>query len=293
MTFEHTEQAALDLNLPAPTTATPNGLARPDQTLSTAAAHDATAAPPAPGPAAGRATPALATSQALAAHADLLTQARALFDRLGLVDEQTRIDLINALKVELHERSPLRGEPVDCVVWVRADTVAGNDYNPNVVAPPELELLRHSIHVDGYTQPIVAFPVDESDADFEVVDGFHRHLVGKDDPTISARIHCRLPIAVINAGRAELPDRMAATVRHNRARGQHAVAGMADMVVSLSRRGKSDEWIGQELGMAPDEVLRLRQTTGIAAMFADEEFSEAWEDDGPAQRSAAPRRGQT
>jgi ParB-like chromosome segregation protein Spo0J len=229
--------------------------------------------------------PAVARPEVVDAYADLLAQARALFARLEDVPEQDRIDLINVLRVDLHAHSPLRGEPVDCVVWVPAEVVAGNDYNPNVVAPPELELLRHSITTDGYTQPIVAFPVAEPGTEFEVVDGFHRHMVGKGDPTISARIRGRLPLAVINADRTELPDRMAATVRHNRARGQHAVDGVADMVVSLNQCGKSDEWIGRELGMAPDEVLRMRQINGIAAMFADEEFSEAWADDGPGKRA--------
>lgn len=112
---------------------------------------------------------------------------------------------------------------------------------------------------------------------YEVVDGFHRHRVGKETPAIRKRVHGRLPITTINGDRAAREDRQAATIRHNRARGQHTVDGMSDIVVELARRGKSDEWIGRELGLDPDEVRRLRQVGGLAELFAEQEFSEAWE----------------
>lgn len=207
----------------------------------------------------------------------ILTEARALFARLDALAEDQRIDTVNALRLALREHSPMRDEPVDCVVWVPADQVVSNDYNPNVVAPPEMQLLELSITADGYTQPIVAWPTDTDR--YEVVDGFHRHRVGKESETVRARVHGRLPLAVVNTGRTDRADRVAATIRHNRARGQHTVDGMSEIVVDLARRGKNDEWIGRELGLDQDEVRRLRQITGIAEMFADEEFSEAWEVD--------------
>lgn len=207
----------------------------------------------------------------------LVDEARTLFARLDGLPDDDRIDIINALRRELAAHSPMREEPVDCVQWVDADTVTGNPYNPNVVAPPEMKLLELSITADGFTQPIVAWPAGEDR--YEVVDGFHRHRVGKEAPAVRKRIHGRLPVAVINADRTGLPDRQAATVRHNRARGQHTVDGMSDIVVDLARRGKSDEWIGRELGLDSDEVRRLRQITGLAEVFADQEFSEAWEVD--------------
>ena len=158
--------------------------------------------------------------------------------------------------------------PVSFVRWVPADKVFANDYNPNSVAPPEMKLLRISIESDGFTQPIVVWETEEG---FEVVDGFHRHLVGK------AIGLSHLPVVVINQERADRGDRIAATIRHNRARGKHQVEAMSDIVLELSRRNWSDQRIARELGMDPDEVLRLKQITGLAEMFADREFSEAWE----------------
>lgn len=131
-----------------------------------------------------------------------------------------------------------------------------------------MKLLRISIETNGYTQPIVVWRTDEG---YEVVDGFHRHRVGKDLQL------SHLPVVVINAENTGRNDRIAATIRHNRARGKHQVEGMSDIVVELSRRNWSDVKIGRELGMDPDEVLRLKQITGLAEMFADEDFSEAWE----------------
>lgn len=159
--------------------------------------------------------------------------------------------------------------PVSRVRWVSAESVAANDYNPNSVAPPEMRLLRHSIESDGFTQPIVVWEVEAGC--YEVVDGFHRHLVGKS----LGLTH--LPVVVINSDRTDKGDRISATIRHNRARGKHRVDAMADIVLDLSRRNWSDEKISRELGMEPDEVLRLKQVTGLAELFADREFSEAWE----------------
>lgn len=206
--------------------------------------------------------------------ADVLAQARRLFARLDELSEGERIDAVNDIRLALREHSPMKAEPVDCVLWVDAGSVKANDYNPNVVAPPEMRLLQRSIAADGYTQPLVAWPVEGG---YEVVDGFHRHRVGKEVPAVRKRVRGRLPVAVIGSDRTEREDRMAATVRHNRARGVHTVDGMSDIVLELSRRGRSDGWIAKELGMEPDEVLRLRQVQGLAELFGDEEFSEAWE----------------
>lgn len=185
-----------------------------------------------------------------------------------------KIKIINEIKLKLHEVSPFKNEPVDCVLWVPAEQVEANDYNPNKVAPPEMKLLELSIKEDGYTQPIVVWGKNDY---YEVVDGFHRNRVGKECKEIRERIHGYLPIVPINPDRQERSDRIAATIRHNRARGKHQVAAMSDIVLELSRRNWSDEKIGRELGMEPDEVLRLKQITGLAELFADSEFSEAWE----------------
>lgn len=193
---------------------------------------------------------------------------------LGRLDLQEQVDALNALRRALHEFGPFRGEPVDCVEWVPADVVRANDYNPNSVAPPEMELLRHSIASDGYTQPIVTM---HDEGGREVVDGFHRHRVGKECADVTARVHGYLPVVAIRSDRLDKRDRMAATIRHNRARGVHKVEAMSDIVVELKRRFWSDEKIAKELGMEPDEVLRLQQVTGLSMLFADRDFSEAWE----------------
>lgn len=191
-------------------------------------------------------------------------------------DEDSKIAAINEVRLALHAISPMASEPVDCVLWVDADEVVANDYNPNSVAPPEMKLLAHSIESDGYTQPIVAFG-DESGGPYEVVDGFHRHRVGKEVSAVRERVRGYLPVTLIRPDRGERKDRMAATIRHNRARGKHSVEGMMEIVSELSKRNWSDKRIGKELGMEPDEVLRLKQITGLAELFADREFSEAWE----------------
>lgn len=159
--------------------------------------------------------------------------------------------------------------PVSAVCWVEAELVVANDYNPNSVAAPEMRLLEHSIAADGFTQPIVTWL--REDGVYEVVDGFHRHRVGKEKLKLS-----HLPVVVINRDRTAKGDRIAATIRHNRARGKHRVDAMSDIVLDLSRRNWSDKKIAKELGMDQDEVLRLKQITGLAELFADQDFSEAW-----------------
>ena len=180
---------------------------------------------------------------------------------------------INKMRTAIHEKSPFSSEPVDLVLWVKNDLVHANDYNPNSVAPPEMRLLEHSILKDGYTQPIVTWPNNG----IEVVDGFHRHRVGKESDAVREKIHGYLPVVQIRPTQEDKNDRMAATIRHNRARGAHKVESMSEIVVELKRRFWSDERIASELGMDADEVLRLQQITGLAGLFADQDFSEAWE----------------
>jgi ParB-like chromosome segregation protein Spo0J len=198
-----------------------------------------------------------------------------LFD-IGQLPLDERVDAINTVREWLHAISPFNTEPVDFVKWVRNPLVHANDYNPNSVAPPEMELLRLSIASDGYTQPIVSMP---DGAGYEVIDGFHRHRVGKECADIQSRIHGYLPLVQIRSSQKDKSDRMAATIRHNRARGEHRVDSMAEIVVELKRRFWNDEKIAKELGMEADEVLRLTQVTGLAGLFQDREFSEAWEAD--------------
>lgn len=205
----------------------------------------------------------------------IVAECAAVFTRLLELPEDLRIDVINEIRLALREHSPLKREPVDCVLWVRAEELHANDYNPNAVAPPEMRLLQLSIMSDGYTQPIVSWP--DSAGSYEVVDGFHRNRVAREVGAVKKRVMGRLPIAVINTDRTSKEDRIASTIRHNRARGKHQVDAMADIVLDLARRNWDDTKIAKELGMEPDEVLRLKQITGLAELFADREFSEAWD----------------
>jgi hypothetical protein len=199
---------------------------------------------------------------------------------LAALSVAQRVLALNAIREALHAVSPFAGDPVDLVLWVPADDVGANDYNPNSVAPPEMALLEHSIVEDGYTQPIVAWRNGDA---FEVVDGFHRNRVGKESPQVRARVHGYLPITVANAERLDRGDRIAATIRHNRARGKHRIDAMSEIVVELKRRNWSDDKISRELGMDPDEILRLCQITGLAELFADQEFSKSWDVEGEVQ----------
>ncbi len=207
----------------------------------------------------------------------VVDSARPFIERLADLPLTDRIRAINALRHLIHQQSPFAGEPVDFVEWVAGESVQANDYNPNSVAPPEMELLRVSIMADGYTQPIVSM-LDESGGR-TVIDGFHRNRVGKECADVRARVHGYLPVVRIKQSQEGLADRMASTIRHNRARGKHKVEAMSDIVIELKRRNWSDERIAKDLGMDADEVLRLCQITGLAEAFKDQQFSEAWEVD--------------
>ena len=194
-------------------------------------------------------------------------------EKLKGLSTDDKIEIINKIKLALHNISPFKDEPVDCVLWVKNDSVQANDYNPNKVAKPEMDLLKQSILADGYTQPIVACLEKDK---FVVVDGFHRNRVGKELPEVKQRVLGYLPITLIRQSQDDRGDRIASTIRHNRARGKHIVEGMSEIVVELKRRNWSDARIGKELGMEQDEILRLTQISGLADMFKDEKFSEAW-----------------
>lgn len=163
--------------------------------------------------------------------------------------------------------------PVYGVKPIPLEKVVANNYNPNKVAPPEMKLLELSIWEDGYTQPVVTYYDDENDQ-YIVVDGFHRYSILKTSKRIYERERGLLPVVVIDK---ELGERIASTIRHNRARGTHDVDLMSDIVAELHRLGKSDNWISKHLGMDADEVLRLKQIGGLADLFRDKQYSQAWD----------------
>ena len=164
--------------------------------------------------------------------------------------------------------------PVYNIIRVPIEKIRANAYNPNAVAPPEMKLLELSILEDGYTMPIVCYYVAADDI-YEIVDGYHRYTVMLTNEEIRKREDGHLPVSVINK---DLSNRMASTIRHNRARGSHSIELMSNIVAELTTAGMSDAWILRNIGMDKDELLRLKQVTGIAALFSNEEFSEAWKD---------------
>lgn len=163
--------------------------------------------------------------------------------------------------------------PVYGVRRVPIEKVRANEYNPNRVAPPEMRLLYDSIKQDGYTMPIVCY-YNEKDDMYEIVDGFHRYTVMLQHQDIYDREHGTLPVSVIDK---PIDERMASTIRHNRARGTHDVDLMSNIVAELHKIGRSDAWLAKHLGMDQDEILRLKQITGLAEAFKDHEFSRSWE----------------
>lgn len=163
--------------------------------------------------------------------------------------------------------------PVYNVLSIPVEKIQANAYNPNSVASPEMKLLYESILNDGYTMPIVCYYLPEIDK-YEIVDGFHRYTIIKKHKDIFDREGGRLPIVVIDK---DISNRMASTIRHNRARGSHSVDLMSNIVAELLEMGKSDRWIAKHLGMDADELLRLKQITGLASLFKDKEFSKSWE----------------
>lgn len=186
--------------------------------------------------------------------------------------DEERLDRIEEVRAWLHSQSPVRSQPIDRVRWVPIEQVEANNYNPNAVASREMRLLYTSILHDGYTQPVVTI-FDSARGKYVIVDGFHRYFTCKSNPDLLARNRGRLPVVVIDK---EIADRMASTVRHNRARGKHSVTGMSQMVFSLLDSGWPDEQICNHLGMEPEELLKLKHLTGFARLFEDAEYAQAW-----------------
>ena len=187
----------------------------------------------------------------------------------GISDD---VEYLNALREIISEVSPVRGHPVDLVKWVPVDSVEANDYNPNSVGGKEMSLLYSSIKHDGYTQPVVTV-YDASEDKYIIVDGFHRYFTLKSSTDLMESTGGQLPIVVLDKSKN---DRMAATVRHNRARGKHSVTGMSNMVFEMLDNGWQDAEICNHLGMEPDELLRLKHITGFSKLFKDAEYNKAW-----------------
>lgn len=207
--------------------------------------------------------------------ANLTSRAATLFRELDDLPLEQKVEALNQLRQQLCAHSPFTDEPVDCVQWVLAEQVEGNDYNPNTVAPPEMKLLERSINADGYTQPIVAHQPQQHQ--YVVVDGFHRQRIGSKKGPIHKRLHGYLPIVTIRAERGDATDRIAATIRHNRARGVHGVLPMTDIVVKLLQAGWHEKDVARELGMDDDEVLRFKQVSGLPELFREGDYSRSWE----------------
>lgn len=187
--------------------------------------------------------------------------------------EEEQIIFFEEVKELIHEMSPLKEQPVNRVKWVDINKVSPNDYNPNSVAKKEMGLLYTSILHDGYTQPVVTI-YDEVKEKYIIIDGFHRYFTCKSNKDILDRNKGRLPIVVLNK---DINDRMASTVRHNRARGMHSVTGMSSMVFSMLENGWDDVDICNELGMSVEELVKLKHITGFSKLFEDKEYSKAWE----------------
>jgi hypothetical protein len=183
-----------------------------------------------------------------------------------------RAAAVQELRELLHSLSPQASQPVDLVRWVPLEMVTPNDYNPNSVAKIEMRLLYTSIHHDGYTQPCVTIWDAERHL-YVIVDGFHRYYVMKVNRDIYDACGGMLPIVVIDK---DINDRMASTIRHNRARGKHSVQGMSSMVFAMLEHGWEDAEICNELGMGPEELLRLKHITGFSKLFKDTEYRKAW-----------------
>jgi ParB-like chromosome segregation protein Spo0J len=182
------------------------------------------------------------------------------------------VEALNAVRQAIHHLSPVQGQPVDFVRWVPIEDVEPNDYNPNSVAAIEMGLLLKSIEADGYTQPVVTI-FDPDRHKYVVVDGFHRYYLLKTQESLRARTGGLIPIVVIQKTIAE---RMASTVRHNRARGKHSVAGMANMVFAMLDSGMTDAAIRNELGMEEEELVRLKHITGFSKLFENVEYKRSW-----------------
>lgn len=208
----------------------------------------------------------------------LIVQAKELFSMLDDMELHEKIDTLNEIRQLLHEKSPFKHQPVDTVYWVKADSIQANDYNPNTVAPPEMRLLKLSVSKSGYTMPIVTaieHPGDQ-ETSYVVVDGFHRFRVGNETKSISKSLYGYLPITIAADENTSQEEKIAMTIRHNRARGKHGIAQMTNIVGMILKEGWSDQEAATNLGMDADELLRLKQNTGLPELFKYREYSKSW-----------------
>lgn len=187
-----------------------------------------------------------------------------------------QISALNNSRAALHKVSPLKHHPVDFVRWEKSDMVEINEYNPNAVAPPEFKMLYESISNDGYTMSIVAFKDGEN---FKIVDGFHRRQIERVHKDISESTFGYIPLSTIRNSQTDQSNRMASTILHNRARGSHNIELMSQIVSELVEMGKGDPWICKHIGMSIDELLRMKQITGLASLFTNKDFSDSWVSD--------------
>lgn len=214
---------------------------------------------------------------------EILDLARQLADKIDKLSHEDKVEALNQSRKILGEISPFKSEPIDCPIWVESDLIIANDYNPNSVARPEKRLLEHSIRKNGFAMPVIAaaIPSDKilrlSQQPQRVVDGFHRHQVGKDVKDIKSRLGGYLPIVNIAGDATDLPHLMSATIEFNRARGEHSIELMAGIVKEMILLDRTDIEICKDLGMEAEELLRLKQVTGLASLFAGQSYSKAWE----------------
>ena len=205
-----------------------------------------------------------------------------------IMQSSDKAETIKQIKQACYDCSDFKSQPIDNVLWVPIDKVTPNDYNPNSVAKKEMQLLYISIKEDGYTQPVVTV-YDEKQDKYVIVDGFHRYFTCKTQKDILERNHGMLPIVVINKS---INERMASTVRHNRARGSHAVTSMSKLVFEMLKNGWSDSAICKELGMEAEEITKLKYVTGFAKLFEKVEYNNAWKSEKQVQLENAYKKGE-
>lgn len=202
---------------------------------------------------------------------DFETRIKEICEQIELLPLDGRIEALNYVRQKLHEVSPFKNEPCDLVRWIKAGRIKANEYNPNRVARPEMELLFVSMREDGITMATVGM---ENGDGFEIVDGFHRKETITGRREIADRVFGYVPVSTIEK---PVDQRMASTIRHNRARGKHGVEPMAAIIAALVAKGWDDSRIAAHLGMETEEVLRLKQVEGIAAVMANKNYDRAWE----------------
>ncbi|WP_142966699.1 IbrB-like domain-containing protein [Enterobacter cloacae] len=191
-----------------------------------------------------------------------------------VMDDGERAAVHDRLQTLMLACSTFQHEPVSAVRWVPCESLKANDYNPNKMAPPESKLLVRSLAKDGFTQPLVVYRTQHPDR-YIIIDGFHRHHLASENPVLRKRFKGYVPVVILEGKPGEV-DNMATTVRHNRARGQHQIQLMSELVKGLVLSGWDDQQIADELGMEADEVLRLKQLNGLYELFRERAFSKAW-----------------